>query len=169
VPPGDTNVQRTSQDQAGLNTVVVQHYPVRFQLAPGAADGLGIAGADYTLMLDGVVIGTGTTDANGEIGIPVVSLFAGSVTVTILNTDYVLSFHAQSTGANLKTDQQRLGKLGYMTGYQLVPIADNTQDDGEDGPRTQQSIMSFQCDETLTLDGVIGAQTRGRLTSKGGF
>lgn len=168
MPTAQSFVARTAADQQGVNTIVVLTYPVRFQLAPGAADGIGIAGADFVATSGGVQIASGTTDANGEVQIPIVPLFAAPVTITILGQDYVFAFHPLAKVDTLKGAQQRLDKLGYMSGYQLAPLGDKAGDDGVDGPKTQQSIMNFQSDENLTLDGVLGPKTRAQLTSRTG-
>ena len=143
-------------------------YPVRFQFAPGAANGLGITGADFVVTSGGVEIANGTTDANGEVQIPIMPLFSGPVTVTILGADYVFSFHPQAKPEAEAGVQQRLDKLGYMSGYQLKPLPDAPIDDGKDGTETQQAIMNFQCDENLALDGVVGPNTRAALVSRTG-
>jgi hypothetical protein len=168
MPSIDAFVARTAADQQGLNTLVVLTYPVRFQLAPGFADGIGIGGAEFVVTANGVEIARGTTDANGEVPIPIAPLFFGPVTVTVLGTDYVFAFDPQAEAEALAGVQQRLEKLGYMTGYQLVPIASAAPADGRDGPRTQQSIMNFQCDENLGLDGVVGPLSRARLIARCG-
>lgn len=161
-------VARTALDQQGVNTIVVLTYPVRFQLAPGAANGIGIAGADFVATSGGVEIASGTTDANGEVQIPIVPLFNAPVTVTILGADYVFAFHPQAKAEVLAGVQQRLDKLGYLSGYQLAPLGTAANDDGKDGPKTQQAIMNFQCDENLALDGVVGPNTRQLLVSRTG-
>lgn len=166
--PVQSLVARTAVDQQGVNTIVVLTYPVRFQFAPGAADGIGIAGAPFVATSGGVEIASGTTDANGEVLIPIVPLFAAPVTVTILGSDYVFSFHPQAKVETLAGAQQRLDKLGYMSGYQLTPLGSKAADDGLDGVKTQQSLMNFQSDENLALDGKLGPQTRQALVSKTG-
>jgi hypothetical protein len=159
-------VARTSQDQQGVNTIVVLTYPVRFQLAPGAANGLGIVGADFVVTAGGVEIANGTTDANGEVQIPIFPLFSGPVTVTIFETDYVFSFHPEAKIDALAGVQQRLEKLGYMSGYLLAPLGSAATDTNKDDAKTQQALMNFQCDENLTLDGRVGPETRGALASR---
>jgi len=169
MPVVEALVARTAADQQGVNTIVVLTYPVRFQFAPGAASGLGIAGADFVATSGGVEIASGTTDANGEVQIPIIPLFNAPVTVTILGSDYVFSFHPQAKADVLTGVQQRLAKLGYISGYQLKPLLVTASDDGNDGPVTQQAIMNFQSDENLTLDGVVGPITRQALVSKTGL
>jgi peptidoglycan hydrolase-like protein with peptidoglycan-binding domain len=164
----ETLVARTAQDQTGLNTVVVLTYPVRFQFAPGAANGLGIVGADFVATSGGAEIASGTTDANGEVQIPIMALFSAPVTVTILGTDYVFSFKPQQQAEVLAGLQQRLDKLGYLSGYQLAALDGTATDDGKDGPETQQSFMNFQTDENLAPDGVIGPISRQVLVAKTG-
>ncbi len=162
-------VMRTAADLDAVNTVVLRQIPIRFQLAPGTAANLGIAGADYTVSVGGAQVASGTTNADGEVMVPYMGLTAGSVTVNLLGTDYVVTLHPTGLGdaATLTGQQMRLAHLGYMTGYQLDPIASALPDDGEDGARTQQSIMNFQMDfGPLTLDGEVGANTRTKLTAE---
>lgn len=169
MPFAEALVARTATDQQGVNTIVVLTYPVRFQFAPGAANGLGIVGADFVVTAGGAEIASGTTDANGEVQIPIIPLFSGPATVTILGADYVFSFHPQQKAEVLAGVQQRLDRLGYMSGYQLKALPSAASDDGLDGPETQQAIMNFQSDETLALDGVVGPITRQTLVSKTGL
>lgn len=164
----DALVARTAADQTGVNTLVVLTYPLRFQLAPGAAGGIGIQGAEFIVSAGGVEIARGTTDANGEVPVPIAPLLLAPVTVNVLGTDYVLSFQPQDKPEALRGQQQRLDKLGYMSGYLLQTPDPATTADNHDGPRTQQAIMNFQSDENLTLDGVIGGQTRAKLVEKTG-
>jgi N-acetylmuramoyl-L-alanine amidase len=49
--------------------------------------------------------------------------------------------------------QARLRNLGYDPG----PI------DGIAGPRTEAAVRAFQRDYSLTVDGICGPQTRGKL------
>lgn len=166
MPSTEAFVARTAADQQGVNTLVVLTYPVRFQLAPGFANGIGISGAAFVVSANGVEIARGQTDANGEVPIPIAPLFVGPVEVAVLGTTYAFSFHPQAKAETLAGIQQLLDKLGYVNGYQLVARAAAQPDDGKDGPMTQQSIMNFQCDENLVLDGVIGPTSRSLLVAR---
>src|SRR5207237_1058184 len=66
---------------------------LRFQIAPGTDSGLGIAGAQFSLLFGGAQFASGQTDANGELGIPIQQLLSGTVVVRIFDTDYNVSLH----------------------------------------------------------------------------
>ena len=164
---------RTMQGLTLLNTLVVPTGEVRlrFQIAPGTDSGLGIAGAQFSLLFGGAQFASGQTDANGELGIPIQQLLSGTVVVRIFDTDYNVSLHrGLQSIESLVGQQKRLDIMGYITGYQLGEF-DNLShrpDDGLDGVRTQQSIMNFQTDNSLSIDGEIGPQTKGALKSQVG-
>ena len=162
----DVLVMRIAEGLAELNTLVIAPAPLRFQIAPGTGPGLGIAGVPYTLSVAGTQVFAGTTDANGEV--PILGLPAGPVTLRIFDTDYEITLHATGLAAidTLTGQQQRLDQLGYVTGHLLTRVASAVPDDGLDGPRTQQAIMNFQLDASLTVDGDIGPQTTNRLRTE---
>lgn len=163
---------RTMEGLPTLNTLVTSLLVVRlrFQIAPGTASDLGIANVPYSLLSGGTQFETGQTDANGEVAVPLSPLLTGStIVVRIFGTDYDLSLHAGLQAINgMNGRQKRLDVLGYMTGYQLTGIANAVPDDGNDGPRTQQSIMNLQTDQNLTIDGDIGPQTTNALRAQTG-
>lgn len=161
----DASVTRTSDDQSVLNTLVIPAFPVRFQIAGGDAAGLGIANAPFTMTSNGQPVPTDatTTDANGEVRIPLFLLISGQVVVHIFDTDYTFSLKTLEPIKGLVGQQQRLDQLGYMTGYQLDFLRQEPPDDNKDGPRTEQAIMNFQSDNNLFLDGVIGKNTTAAL------
>jgi len=137
---------------------------VRFQICGGEPNGLGISGAEYILLRNGVEIARGSTDGNGEV--PIEYLPGEGHVLRLFNTDYPIHLHAGLQPlTSLEGLQKRLDVLGYMTGYLLSPIENDTPDDGDDGPRTQQSVMNFQLDHNLLLDGIVGNQTRNALQS----
>lgn len=164
-------VTRTSEGEDVLNTLVITRdvVKIRFQIAPGTGAGLGIADVDYKILSGGTEIVSGKTTADGEVEIPLQPLLTGAVTVKIFDTDYNVTLHkGLEAVTTLKGQQKRIDILGYMTGYQRDPIANDVPDDGTDGARTQQSIMNVQTDGNLTIDGDIGNQTRTELTTKAG-
>ena len=74
-------VMRTMGDLLGVNTLVLATVPLRFQLAPGTAAGLGIANADYTIAFAGEApFASGQTDADGEVPVPMLAIITGNVT-----------------------------------------------------------------------------------------
>jgi peptidoglycan hydrolase-like protein with peptidoglycan-binding domain len=167
----DVQVMRTMPDLMGLNVLTLMTIPLRFQIAPGTAASLGIADVDYTISFDGSEIAGGQTNADGEVSIPLLALMGTLPAVLrILDTDFNLTLHPGLQATNrMDGRQRRLEHLGYMTGYQLVAIGGDQPDDNTDGPRTQQAIMNFQMDESLTVDGDTGNQTTTKLrTAVGG-
>ena len=113
---------KTIQGLTLLNTLVVPTGEVRlrFQIAPGTVSGLGIAGAQFSLLFGGAQFASGQTDANGELGIPIQQLLSGTVVVRIFDTDYNVSLHpGLQSPESLAGQQKRLDIMGYITGYQL--------------------------------------------------
>jgi hypothetical protein len=164
-------LMRSLGDLAGLNVLVLTTIPLRFQIAPGTGNNLGVADLDFTITVDGTEVSSGTTDANGEIAVPLLPLLVARPILHILDSDYPLRLHPDLEAiADIDGQQIRFAQLGYMLGYQLAAVDnDEADDDGEDGPRTQQAIMNFQMDAGLTVDGVVGPQTTNNLkTSVGG-
>jgi hypothetical protein len=155
------HVMRTAAKLSTGNVFVFRKVPLRFQITPGTQEGVGIAGLDYTITLDGKIVGTGTTDADGEVEVPLDALIQGSPVLRILDTDYHLHLHPGLQPLDtLAGQQKRLDHLGYMTGYLTEPIGSAVPDDGVDSPRTQQAIMNFQMDrEAVAIHGDMSSET----------
>jgi hypothetical protein len=158
----DAEIMRNVAERDEVNTLVLHCVPIRFQIAPGTGAGLGIQGVNYVVTVNGTPFATGQTNADGEVQVPLV---AGGATVRIFDTDYLVTPHPDGLVdiTTRRGRQKRLDHLGYMTGYQLGPIANDVPDDDRDGTRTQQAIMNFQTDTGLTIDGDIGNKTEGKL------
>lgn len=164
-------VARTSEgeDLANTLTAVTGVVKIRFQIAPGTDAGLGIASVPFRILSGGTEIGNGSTNADGEVEVPLQPLLTGAVVVRIFETDFNLTLHPGLQAVTTRAGRQkRYDILGYMTGYQLVPIGSAVPDDGTDGARSQQSIMNFQTDSNLGIDGAEGNNTRTQLTTKAG-
>ena len=164
-------VTRTSEGEDLVNTLVVSRdvVKIRYQIAPGTEAGLGIANADFKILSGGTEIKSGKTNADGEIEVPLQPLLTGAVTVNIFGTDFNLTLHkGLEVVTNRRGQQKRFDILGYITGYQRDPVANNVPDDNRDSTRFQQSIMNLQTDSNLDIDGIIGNNTRNDLTSKAG-
>jgi hypothetical protein len=164
-------VTRTSdgEDLANTLTAVRGVVKIRFQIAPGIDSGLGIADTPYRILSGGAEIATGSTNAHGEVEVPLQPLLTGMVVVKIFETDFNLRLHpGLQAVTTLEGRQKRYDILGYMTGYQLVPIGSEVPDDTLDGTRTQQSIMNFQADANIAIDGTDGNRTRNKLTTRVG-
>lgn len=164
-------VTRTSEGEDLVNTLVVSRdvVKIRYQIAPGTEAGLGIANADFKILSGGTEIKSGKTNADGEIEVPLQPLLTGAVTVNIFGTDFNLTLHkGLEVVTNRRGQQKRFDILGYITGYQRDPVANNVPDDNLDSTRFQQAIMNLQTDSNLDIDGIIGNNTRTDLTSKAG-
>ena len=164
-------VTRTSEGEDLVNTLVISRdiVKIRYQIAPGTEAGLGIANADFKILSGGTEIKSGKTNADGEIEVPLQPLLTGAVTVNIFGTDFNLTLHkGLEVVTNRKGQQKRFDILGYATGYQRDPVANNVPDTGTDSARFQQAIMNLQTDSNLDIDGIIGVNTRNDLTSKAG-
>jgi hypothetical protein len=167
----DAPVTRTSEgeDLANTLTAVTGVVKIRFQIAPGIDAGLGIADTPFRILSGGAEIATGSTNADGEVEVPLQPLLTGTVVVKIFETDFNLTLHPGLTAVTTRDGRQkRYDILGYMTGYQLVPFGSAVPDDGTDGTRTQQSVMNFQTDANLSIDGTDGNRTRTQLTTRAG-
>lgn len=158
-------VMRTADGLVDVNTLILRCVNIRFQIAPGVGAGLGIADAPYTVSVGGVQVINDRTTADGEVRVPVVAPEHGVPVLRIFDTDFNVNLHAGLTSIDtLAGQQKRLDHLGYLTGYQLTPIANEVPDDGRDGARTQQSIMNLQIENALTLDGEVGRNTKAKIT-----
>lgn len=169
--PNPAPVGRTSEGEDLANTLaaITDTVKIRFQIAPGTDAGLGIASADYRILVGGTEHSTGQTTADGEIEVPLQPLLTGNVVVRIFDSDFNLTLHGGLQAVTTLTGQQkRYDILGYMSGYQLSAPGNSPPDDGSDGSRTQQSIMNLQTDSNLAIDGAVGRNTRNQLTTKAG-
>lgn len=164
-------VGRTSEGEDLVNTLtaVREVVKVRFQIAPGAGANLGIADADYKILSGTTELSSGKTTADGEIEVPLQPLLTGAVTVRIFESDFNLTLHSGLEAVTtIKGQQKRYDILGYNTGYLRDVVGNSAPDDGQDGSKTQQSIMNIQTDGNLSIDGTVGNQTRTELTNKAG-
>jgi peptidoglycan hydrolase-like protein with peptidoglycan-binding domain len=158
-------ISRTLDGLTHLSTLVLPTARMRFQICGGVAGGAGIDAVPFTVSFSGAVVMTGTTNADGEVSVPVLE---GAV-LRIFDTDYTLGFQTALPAADtLAGEQKRLEVIGYFTGYLTTPLAATPTGDGNDSSMLQQAITNFQMDQTLTVDGLIGPQTRGRLKTAAG-
>lgn len=162
---------RTSEGETLVNTLttVLDTVKIRFQIAPGIDANLGIASADFRILVAGTEISSGQTNADGEVEVPLQPLLTGPVTVRIFESDFNITLHGGLQAVTTRAGQQkRFDILGYMTGYQRTLVGNAAPDDGTDGSKTQQSIMNLQTDASLTIDGEVGNNTRTQLTTRAG-
>ena len=151
---------RTGKDLKHHNTVRLRRLKVVLQRYPGThgsdADRC-IADVDWALKVDGRLIAKGRTGSDGVVEAMVP---AGSRTILeAMDTEYEVVIAPELKDVTDRAGQQRrLTELGYWLG----------EVDGTLGRRTDRSILEFQADTGLDPDGVVGSQTRSRLTSEGG-
>jgi hypothetical protein len=77
----------------------------------------------------------------------------GGGTVNPKVTVTLVEIQRGDSGAQVQTLQFMLNALGYPSG---IP-------DGEFGPKTESAVLKFQNAEDIVEDGIVGAQTWGRL------
>ncbi|MFN0104870.1 MAG: peptidoglycan-binding domain-containing protein [Bryobacteraceae bacterium] len=150
-------------------SLVIPQVRIRFQIAPGTGAGLGISGEPFEIMAGGAAVLAGTTDANGEVIVPLPLVQAGGCSIKIFGVDYPITLLAAWDAETVRTGrQQRFDHLGYIHGYQLDTTIDPTAD-GVLSERTHHSINNFQWDEDIAVDGDPGPITQGRLTTAAGL
>jgi hypothetical protein len=127
-------------------------YQVIFQRYPGSDSSAGIADVPYTLKVDGQVVNSDKTPADGSV---TVQAPAGKTAVLeIFGSQYELSVKdAIEPLDTRKGVQRRLSMLGYYNG----------NIEGIIGKRTDEAILNFQADNALDTDGIPGRKTRGKL------
>lgn len=146
---------------------------IRFQICPGARDGIGIDDAVWIAYRSGRQIATGRTDANGQLSFRMAA--NETIVLDFLGVEYNVSFHPGVRPVTRRKGQQkRLDSLGYVLGHLRSPVGNAVPDDGVDGPMTQQAIMNYQCDTRqggtrLSIHGVLGRRTRPKLKSDVGI
>jgi len=159
-------VSRLAQDAAAHNTLDSRTIEVFFQKSPSTPEGdsRGIERLDYQIVANGIVIQSGTTEADGKIEVPIVGgqaelhlTFAGNPVATYQFTARDDAFEAGTTIIGV---QRRLRSLGYHLGH-----AGDSVDgiDGDLGQRTDRAILDFQIDNQLAIDGVVGTGTQRKL------
>jgi hypothetical protein len=120
------------------------------------SEGNAIANAAYMLTCDGVDI-SGQTDGNGVL-LHTIPADTAEAVLNLHDRVWQLQVASLNPMENTGDDgvsgcQARLRNLGYDPG----PI------DGIAGPRTEAAVRAFQRDYSLTVDGICGPQTRGKL------
>jgi hypothetical protein len=150
-------------------SLVIPQVRIRFQIAPGVGAGLGIAAVPFEILVGGAAVLTGTTDANGEIIVPLPLVQAGNCSVKIFGSEFPIALLASWDPVTTdKGKQQRLDHMGYIRGYQLSTTIDPPAD-GTLSERFHNAINDFQWNEDIAVDGVAGPITQGRLTAAAGL
>ena len=151
-------------------SLVVPQVRIRFQIAPGPGAGLGINGVPFEILSAGAVVGSGTTDANGEVIVPLLLVRTGGCAIRIFGTEFPITMLAAWDAVTTVTgQQQRFDHLGYIHGYQLDTTIDPTSD-GTLTSRFHNSINGFQWDEDVVVNGTVDpAVTQVRLTTAAGL
>lgn len=168
--------------------------PIHFQKSPDFPDSKprGIAGLDFQVTVNGSIVTTGRTAADGLVDVPVPPggsatlqlLFAGKVVaeyeVTVdsaaladLNSvDPILDPEGRSQDANelLNTAeilgiQQRLRMLGYQIGH---GGDEGTGVSALMGLEMERGVLDFQIDQGLLPDAKVGPKTKDKLKRRAG-
>jgi hypothetical protein len=168
-------VTRTHSSSSDHNTLTVLPVRVRFQRWPGITGPEGdrcIQGIQYAVMLDGRIAGGGTTSSDGEVRISIP--LNETATLVALGTEYnitpIRSVRAMvaidsvglvdgSTHDDLIPVKRRLYELGYHIGMSV----DNAMDINMD-----RSILEFQVDADIDVDGLVGPNTRTKIRDAAG-
>jgi peptidoglycan hydrolase-like protein with peptidoglycan-binding domain len=162
---------RLTPDSTSHDTVNDRVVEIYFQKSPGKprSDTRGIEGLEYRVMAGGRQIQSGRTGADGKIEMTVRGsestlqlMFNGS---PVAEYRVTISDDALEAVTNLRGQQLRLRMLGYQLGHWGD---DGTGVDGMLGRLTERSILDFQADHGLLIDGVAGQNTRNRLVSETG-
>jgi N-acetylmuramoyl-L-alanine amidase len=160
--PGDTVVIPDKQQRTESCSTEKKHRFVlnrslrKLRLRMLDSEGNAIANAAYVLTCDGVDI-SGQTDGNGVL-LHTIPADTAEAVLNLHDRVWQLQVASLNPMENTGDDgvsgcQARLRNLGYDPG----PI------DGIAGPRTEAAVRAFQRDYSLTVDGICGPQTRGKL------
>jgi outer membrane protein OmpA-like peptidoglycan-associated protein len=135
-----------------------------FQKFPGRFSDGGIENVPFEFRVGGSLVSSGNTDADGKVTI---ILEPGQTGILhIFDMDYEIQIvETFETDTNLTGQQRRLRSLGYQLGH------DGTEGNGVGVARnfnTERSILDFQADHELSIEGVVDAATRARLRTEAG-
>jgi outer membrane protein OmpA-like peptidoglycan-associated protein len=161
--PGEYETEYYNPALAGPPSSLPQ-IEVFFQKFPGKFDNAGISDVPYEFRVGGSLVSSGNTDSDGK---ATIVLRPGEVgTLRIFDTDYQIEIHEPFEAVtNLTGQQRRLRHLGYQLGHS------GTDGNGVGVARnfnTERSILDFQTDHELPIDGNVDAATRTRLTTEAG-
>jgi len=112
---------------------------------------------EYDIVINGKFFGKRKTDKNGllEENIPFTKC---ECKVFIKKNEFVLLVANLEPVESTRGVQSRLNNLGYASG----PV------DGIFGPRTRAATRSFQQDQNIVVDGIVGDQTETHLVAEYG-
>lgn len=153
-------VARTQKELAHKNTLVLRKLKVFFQRFPGKGGTdaeRGIADVDYTLKVAGRVVDKGKTAADGSVTMNVPA--GEKLELELLGTVYEVKIRSSlEKDTTTEGQQRRLVLLGYDVG----------DVDGNWGKRSDHAALTFQADQALNPDGVVGSNTRSKLRGEVG-
>jgi hypothetical protein len=163
-------VQRVLEGLPQFNTIAMPIVRIRFQIAPGTGTGLGIAAVPFQVQVGGVAVHAGTTDANGEVTVPIPFIAAGGCVLRIFDSEFPLDFTPTLDPVTSALGQlQRMDQMGYVTGYQLDATIEPSTSPTRNTERSRQCCLNFQNDAAIAIDDIIGNQTRTTLTTRAGL
>jgi hypothetical protein len=162
-----------------LRTSERQPYEIRFQICPGTAPDIGIAGLPFIVWEGTTELARGVTGAAGQLTVEMAE--GEALTLEILGNRYELRIVPELPSVPLAgrfnvpyprhaAVKRRLELLGYLTGYlrEAVPNSDTLSQNDQDDPRAHQAIQNFQADQRMESDGEIGDGVWDRLTQEVG-
>lgn len=182
-----TPISRLTNDSTAQNTLnQPPPIPIYLQMSPDAPQGdvRGISGVTFQVLVNGSVAQSGTTPQNGRIDVRVPP--GGTATLQLLvdsksvaEYEITVDTTALDPVNQVQGQQERLRLLGYQigddgpdgNGVNGTPEIDDPNDNTDPNAVTEdfeRSTLDFQADQGLVVDGVIGAKTRPKLTSRAG-
>ncbi len=163
-------IQRTLEGLTQFNTLALPIVRIRFQVAPGTGTGLGIDGVPFVVLVGATPILAGTTDPNGEVTVPIPFIAGGGCILRIFGSDYPLDFTPSLNAVTTENGQlQRMDQMGYVTGYQLLDDIEPTTGVERNTERSRQCCLNLQADAGVSIDDIIGPNTRTQLTTRAGM
>ncbi|MDX2150490.1 MAG: hypothetical protein SFV54_07135 [Bryobacteraceae bacterium] len=165
---------RLVRGATGHNTIALPPpVPIFFQRSPAFPSGgalRGIAGLNFEVLINGIVVQAGTTGPNGRADVRVPP--GGSSTVRIMVNgasvaEYTVSVSPDALRAanTIEGQKERLRLLGYQIGHA------GTDGDGVDATNNmefERSVLDFQVDNDIFTDGNANAAVQNQLTTQAG-
>jgi hypothetical protein len=170
-------ISRLVDSSAAHNTInQPPPVPIFLQKSPDAPSGdtRGIAGVDFQVLINGAVVQSGTTAADGKIDVRVPPGGSSTLQLMVAGTavaQYEVSVDSSALDAvsTVRGQQERLRMLG----YQIGPDGPDGNGVGASGDNTitakfERSIIDFQADQGLFPDAKVGPITQPRITQRAG-
>jgi len=156
-------IQRTLEGLTQFNTLALPIVRIRFQIAPGTGTGLGINGVPFVVLVGSTPLHAGTTD-------PIPFIAGGGCILRIFDSDFPLDFSPALNAVTSTIGQlQRMDQMGYVTGYQLLDDIEPSTGAVRNTERSRQCCLNLQADAGISIDDILGPNTRTQLTTRAGM